>query len=353
MLRAVLFSGEHPTLPAAELRALLEVHDPAAHVTVDGLFAQVRAGRASDGVDKALGRMALAHAFGEPWGEAPDNEEGLANLSDIVGARSTGHGSAAIVSERRGADKAPHVGAIERRLGAALTAAGHTINLSAPDFAVYAWLADGRIRVGQRLGRVDRSAYEHRANDRRAHFSPVALHPRRAAALLHLARAKAGGTVYDPFCGTGTFVLEAALEGFRALASDLDSFMVQGTLETLTDAGPEPLDADCFVADIGEAPELVGPVDAIVTDLPYGRASGTDGEGLAALYGRAMQSFAALLRPGGHAVIGCAQPDLLGDIEGHGFAVLERHSEAVHRSLTRHFIVVKRVAIVTAPGEPG
>ncbi len=336
-------------MPAAELRALVDVHAPGATVTVEGLVAIVE-GADADLLDAALRRMALAHDWGEPWAQAADSPHGLAALYEVVRGRATGVGSAAVVTQRRGRDKSPRVLQVERSLGAALKEAGHTIDLVAPETTVYAWLAGGAIRIGKQLGKTDRSAFEARSNDERAHFSPVALHPRRAAALLHLARAPPGATVYDPFCGTGSFVLEAALEGYDAVGSDLDSFMVQGTLSTLADAGDAPLAGSCFVADIGDAPDLIGPVDAIVADLPYGRASGTDGEGLGALYTRAMKSFAALLAPGGHAVIGCARPELLAGIEAEGFVVVERHEDAVHKSLTRHFIVVKRVAAVGRDG---
>jgi len=343
---AVLLSGEHPTLPAAELRALLDVHDPLARMHTSGLVVHVERGRREGGAEAAVGRMALAHAWGQSWGDAPDTEDGLAWLCERVRERADGKGSIAVATERRGVARTMASRDIEHRLGAALAAAGHTINLAAPDRVCFAWVMDGRIRAGELLGRTDRSAFEARVGDRRAHFSPVSLHPRRAAALLHLARAVPGATVYDPFCGTGAFVLEAALEGYKAMASDLDAFMVQGTLQTLTDVPAEPLDVAAFVADIGDAPDLAGPVDAIVTDLPYGRSSGTDGEAVDLLYRRTMASIARLLRPGAHAVLGCARPELLDGWEAHGLAVVEHHSDAVHRSLTRHFIVVKRVAAV-------
>lgn len=346
MRKAVLLSGEHPSLPAAELRALLDVHAPGAAVQVHGLVATVdppEPGSTPATVDAALGRMALAHAWGDLWGDAPDTPDGLALLRDLVGARADGRGSAAVVTERRGRDKTARSMEAETALGQALKDAGHRIRLEAPERTIFAWFGDGRIHAGEQLGANDRSAFEGRDSQSRAHFSPVSLHPRRAAALLHLARAPPGGRVYDPFCGTGTFVLEAALEGYEAIGSDLDAFMVQGTLQTLADAGPQPLPALVFEADVGATPELVGHVDAIVTDLPYGRASGTAGEGLAAMYGRALQAIAALLRPGGHAVLGCADDALLGDTAAHGLAFVERHEERVHRSLTRRFIVVKRV----------
>ena len=43
----------------------------------------------------------------------------------------------------------------------------------------------------------------------------------------------------DPFCGTGGIAIEAALQNIRALASDLDSRMVEGTKENLKWLGKE------------------------------------------------------------------------------------------------------------------
>ena len=339
--RLVLLSGEHATLPAAELRALLDVHDPRAAVDIMGLVASVTPHEAS-GTDRALSRLALAHEWGEAWGDAADDAAGLEEVAALVAQTADGKGSAAVTSERRGLVKSGNTLAVERRLGQGLLEAGHSIDLKAPKTTVFAWLLEGRIRVGKVRGRPDRGVFEGRGAEKRAHFSPVGLHPRRAASLLHLARVAPGGRIYDPFCGTGTFVLEAAMEGYQALGSDLDAWMVQGTWQTLTDVPPEPLDALVFEADIGATPDLVDPVDGIVTDLPYGRASGTDGEDLRALYQRAFAAFAALLPPGAHAVIGHPDPTLLVGIERQGLVVVERHEERAHRSLLRHFAVVRR-----------
>ncbi|MEA3137213.1 MAG: tRNA (guanine10-N2)-dimethyltransferase [Thermoplasmata archaeon] len=341
-VRAVLLSGEHPTLPAAELKALLDVHDPRASSNAMGLVAVVQPGR-PDATDAALARMALAHEWGELWAQAPETPAGLEHLAAVVRAKATGQGSAAVAAERRGEGKGLDRVAVERALGAALGEAGHKIDLKAPDLVVFAWLLDGRIAVGLRRGQHDRSRFEARVSDERAHFSPVSLHPRRAASLLHLARVAPGGRVYDPFCGTGGFVLEAALEGYDAWGSDLDAFMVQGTLQTLADAAAEPLDGHVFEADIAAAPALVGPVDGIATDLPYGRGSSTDGEPLRELYERAFAAFADLLPAGCHAVIGHPDPALLSGLEARGFRVVERHAEPVHKSLVRHYAVAVRL----------
>lgn len=337
----MLLSGEHPTLPLAELRALLAVHDSHATAQADGVVAVVQPGDAA-AARTALARMALAHEWGDLWATAPESEQGLHRLSVLVPSVAPRGGSVAVVSTRRGTAKTLERSQVERDLGAVLKASGLTVDLRAPDHIVFAWLADGRIVLGEHRGRNDRSSHEERVSDERAHFSPVSLHPRRAASLLHLARVPPGGRVLDPFCGTGGLVLEAALEGYDAWGSDLDPFMVQGTLQTLADHGDAALAGTAVQADIADVPDLVDGVDGIVTDFPYGRASSSHDEGLAQLYDRAYAAFAKLLPEGGHAVVGCAQPEMLPDLAKHGFVEVERHVERVHKSLTRHYIVARR-----------
>ncbi len=330
----ILLQGDHATLPDAELQALLAVHGGA---VVASPTERVRL------VDEPAGleHHVQAWGWGEHWGDAPCTEDGIQELAALVARRADGRGSAAVVSQRYGQGKTALSVATERRLGAALADAGHSIDLAAPDVTIYAWLGDGRIHAGRLMG-ARREGHQDRVTERRAHFSPVGLHPRRAGSLVHLARVPPGGRIIDPFCGTGGIVLEAALMGYDVLASDLDPLMVQGTLTTLTDAAPEPLDADVFQADIGAVPGLVEGIQGIVTDLPYGGASSTHDEGIAELYVRALEAFKTMLPPGGYAVVGHAQPELL-DPEPRGLRLVERHSEFVHRSLTRHYAVYQRL----------
>lgn len=364
MALGVLLSGEHPTLPLAELRALLAV---AGHDGPESLTARIA--RVPDDAVPVLPRMAMAHAWGTLVGAWPATAEGLAAAAGAVQAAAAGQ--VGVTSDGRGAAGAgdaprsvavralrigdPEAGPgwdrdhVARTLGAALAAAGLPIDLRRPDETWYAWFDGDRLVVGIQAGKTDRRRFEARHGELRAHFSPVTLHPRTAAALVHLARVPPGGTLYDPFCGTGGIVLEAALDGYHAVGSDIDAWMVQGTLQTLADAGPEPLDGVAFVADVGDAPGLVGTVDGIVTDLPYGRAASTRREDVRTLYERAYDAFARLLAPGRHAVVGCGDAALLPDPEAHGLEAVEGHDQFVHRSLTRHFAVVKRREGVGSP----
>ncbi|MGB0652838.1 MAG: hypothetical protein ACPGQL_06520 [Thermoplasmatota archaeon] len=337
----VQLSGEHPTLPAAELQALLAVHAPGAEAELP--HPRVAIVQGAPGIEAALARMALAHAWGPYLASAPDDEAGIASLAQMV-APQVPAGSIAVERERLGGKQIRTTPGARRTIGGALADAGHAVDLKAPEYRIRL-LADGeQLHAFLVAGEVDRGRFEGRIAERKEHFSPVTLHPRRAASLLHLARVPPGGRAYDPFCGTGTFLIEATLEGLEAWGSDLDPFMVQGTLQGLADAAPEPLAGTAFQGDVEGACALMAEVDGIVSDLPYGRASTTDGEGVGDLYRRACLAMADLLAPGGRAVLGCAQADLLrAAAEASGaFDLVEEHAEFVHRSLTRHYLVLRR-----------
>lgn len=325
-MQAVLVTGDHPTLPQAELEAQTPARWLSPRVAV------------TDCEPELLARLGYVRESIAYWGKARDDEAGLRLLVGLVGQHTSGQGSAAVEAYRIG-DGSERV-KVERTLGAALVAAGHSIDLAGAETIVSAWIGDGQIIIGRRLHRGETESG--RELEQRAHFSPISLKPRLARALVNMAGCRPGARIYDPFCGTGGIVLEAALAGYDAWGSDRDPWMVQGTLSTLTDAGPEPLDANVFQADIGDAPELVGQVDGIVTDLPYGGASTTNQEAIEHLYLRAFEAFAALLAPGRRAIIGHADADLLAPISRFGFDILAEHEQYVHKSLTRRFAVVKR-----------
>lgn len=323
---AVHLTGDHEAMAAAELEAVAGPCNwlgPRVALVADG---------------SGLERLGFLKEAGQFILHAPD-QEGVIHATAQVVAQTARPGSQAVATLRTGA-KSAHDGLLKRIWGAAL-ARDHPIDLKAPEHVVSAWLHDGCITATWQalIGATD---HELRGVEHRAHFQPVSLSPRFARALVNLTGCKPGSRIYDPFCGTGGILLEAAMMGFDAWGSDLDAWMVQGTLATLTDAGPAPLDGVVFQADIAQTPELVDGIDAIVTDMPYGGASTTNHEALASLYERAFVAFAKMLAPGARAVIGHADADLLAPVEQHGFVIEDVFEHYVHKSMTRRFAVVKR-----------
>ncbi len=324
---AVLLTGDHATLARAELESLGPVE-----------WLRPRIGLTQAPLEE-LRRLAFLREVIEHWGTFPDDGAGMEAAGEALTARADGQGSAAIATQRL--DKSPNTRAIRPLLGGWLSEAGHTIDLDAPETTISAWF-DGGIVLGKRVATAHKR-FQDRGVERRAHFSPVSLHPRVASALVHLTGCRPGQVIYDPFCGTGGILLEAAIDGYHVVGSDLDPWMVQGTMTTLTDAGDEAFDGAVFIADVGDAPDLVEGVDAIVTDLPYGGASTTNQEAVASLYERAFAAFACILAPGQRAVIGHMDGDLLRPITDAGFEIEQVHEQFVHKSMTRRFAVVKRL----------
>ena len=90
--------------------------------------------------------------------------------------------------------------------------------------------------------------------------------------MINLIGLKEGETVCDPFCGTGTTLLEAESMGIKAIGLDFDEKMYEISRKNLKANG---YSSEILKADFQELTKISEKFDGIVTDLPYGRASKT------------------------------------------------------------------------------
>ena len=97
-----------------------------------------------------------------------------------------------------------------------------------------------------------------------------------------------------------------------------------------------------YCTDIGEIPRYISSVDAIATDFPYARATTTKGEQLTQLYTRAFETIAQVLKKNRYAVIGLSN-EAIRAIGEQYLSVVDTYPVKSHRSLTRYFVVYKRV----------
>jgi predicted RNA methylase len=108
---------------------------------------------------------------------------------------------------------------------------------------------------------------------------PGALRPSVAAALVRLALQAASPSairrgLYDPCCGTGTIVAEAARMSVPVYASDIDSEAVAATSErlaALAGAGSSPLAARVFRHDLLRGVPRDVPARIVASNLPWGK----------------------------------------------------------------------------------
>ena len=117
-----------------------------------------------------------------------------------------------------------------------------------------------------------------------------------------------------------------------AVGSDFDPMMVHGSRQNVT----QP---DLMLADATHLPLGNHTIDAVVTDFPYGQSvciKKTDT--MANLYAEALDEIYRVLKVGQRAVV-VTHKDISDIVEGH-MTILQRHEQRVHKSLTRHVLVL-------------
>jgi len=325
-------SGEHPALPAAEAEAVAVSVDSGTRrfLSEPGLLGLELPRRH----DFPLERLAYTHAIHRHLFSCP-----VEVAEEMLRSVRLGEGSVCLRVRSIGRTlSGPQKVAMEQKLGGVL-GEKHRINLTRPEIKVRVFVSD-KAHAGLTLFEQDKRAIDGRRPVKRPFFSPITLHPKLARSLVNLARLPNGGRVLDPFCGTGGILIEAGLMGMRVAGSDIEWTMVEGARQNLRHYGIA--EAHLFQSDIGEVPLSIGEVDvdAVVTDAPYGRASGTRGEKVAQIYGRLFGTAASLLGSGHRLVVAVHDPALM---PAHGdFKLVQSFEARVHRSLTRHLMVFEK-----------
>jgi tRNA (guanine10-N2)-dimethyltransferase len=218
---------------------------------------------------------------------------------------------------------------VEATIGKALAERGFEIDLAHPQLLVRALLSDDVCIIGKTLTQINRF---------RPYFYPGVLLPRIARAAVNLSGIKAHELIFDPFCGTGGLLLEAGLIGATALGSDVDSRMVFGTKMNLDYFGVE---SALLVQDAMRLALQDECVDAVTTDLPYGRSVSIHAQSLGQLTEMALDEILRILKSGARAVLISHNP-IEREVLDVGFTIEGRHTQYVHKSLTREIVVVRK-----------
>ncbi len=165
---------------------------------------------------------------------------------------------------------------IEEILGEKISSDKNSVELENPDKIYNAYVLDEIILVGEEVVDINRGLFQDRSNEKRPFSSPISLDPVLARVLINLSEVPAGGKLLDPFCGTGGILIEAGLCGILPMGTDTKKEMVKGTRENLEEYGI--INHDIREEDAEKSLEIFTEVDAIITDLPYGKASKVEGE---------------------------------------------------------------------------
>jgi tRNA (guanine6-N2)-methyltransferase len=170
------------------------------------------------------------------------------------------------------------------------------------DAHVRLFLDHGQGLVGVRLAKQPL----HERCYRRAHVSG-ALKPSVAAAMVLLAETREHTRVLDPCCGSGTILIEAALQGAQVSGGDSDLAAVQAAQVNCQAAG---IAASLHHWQVQALPLAAASVDRVISTLPWGGQVRVDAP-LASFYRAALAEMRRVLAPGGRIVLLTSVPQLL------------------------------------------
>lgn len=339
-----LFSGEYETLPVSELKAILEAEGYAYEV-LEKLDQTLRLEADLDCVEALKRRAALTRICGLELFSCK------AEKSEIVGAASSANLNKVLKSRESFAVRVKRVKNyatkiagmdLERKLGEIILnkTAKASVNLENPDKTFIGILTDRKFIFGVRLAEILPKPFVERRPIRKPFFHPSAMPAKIARCMVNLAKPEAGMLVFDPFCGTGSMLIEAALIGCRVLGSDIKRKMAEGTLQNLGYFKIKP--EGILVTDARSLP--ITEVDCVVTDPPYGRSATTLKRGTKQIVEEALTSVDDLLNRGKRVCMAAPKTLNIGVIGADlGYKHLESHLVYVHRSLTREIAVFEKV----------
>ncbi len=209
------------------------------------------------------------------------------------------------------------------------------VNPSKPYFGI---LSNGMLFFGLKLGDIDSKQFTTRSPKRRPFFHPTALTAKLARCMVNLSRAKRDSLLLDPFCGTGTILLEAGMIGCQPIGIDIKASMIKGTLNNLRSYGIK--ETGLILSDARKLP--LQSVDCISTDPPYGRSSTTMGIKTGDLLIDFLSNLKDVIKREGFISIAAPKEEEVSNMgRDIGYNLIESYQIRVHRSLTREIAVLK------------
>ncbi|MCP8322061.1 MAG: hypothetical protein H3Z52_14165 [archaeon] len=328
-----LLSGERSTLPQAELRAIVETYDDKARfeiidervIIVDGRF----------DLNTILKRSAYVNAGG--YLLARCKIEDAERIINSIAFDEFMDDSVSFAASVFNLSNQPLSGKIEAIIGSSVKRRlpGAKVSLKNPQKMVIGIIFDDHLLLGF-TDYIDRKSWRLRRPRARPFFHPSALYPKFARGLVNLSHVKEGEIILDPFCGTGSILIEASIIGIDTIGIDISMKMCKGAMSNLKHYMLESLgiiNSDALILPIKN-------VNAIVTDIPYGRCASSRGVKALNLLKEFILQAEAIVPKGRCCVI--VHPNTIELDELDAFEVKERHEVYVHRNLTRAITILRK-----------
>lgn len=337
-----LVSGEHPTLPISELRAILETED--AKYKISERFTQVLRIESNPIYVEAIRfRSALTRVCCKEIFNCKANlQEILGYINSQVIEQYIGNESF-VVRIRRVKGATPELDRVnlEVELGEQILRSNKNskVNLSKPQKKFFGIITDNRFLFGLVIAEIIPKPFYERRPRMRPFFHPTAMPAKMCRTMVNLSQPKNGDLLLDPFCGTGGMLVEAGLIGCRVIGFDAKPHMLHGGLKNLMHFGINL--EGLIIADARFSP--VKEVNCIATDPPYGRSASTLGSVTRLIVENFLYSVADTIPRGRKICMASPKTIHISETaEAAGFKHLESHFVYVHKSLTREIVVFER-----------
>lgn len=338
-----VLSGEHESLPAAEIQAILESEgfQPSSAVSNYRLLTLEAPPEA---LTRVAERSLMYNWCGVRVGECEADESQILSFvkNQPLEELTKGVRSFAVRSTRIGGTmKAIQRVKLERDVGSVVkeSVPGLTVELEHPDLTFACILHGTRFMFGISGVKKPSGLMAPRRPRKRPVFHPSTMPPKIARCMVNLARARPGEKFADPFCGVGGILIEAAVIGCDVLGVDASTRMLRGARRNLNYF---KLDALGYVHGDARTSPYRGGLGAMATDPPYGRGSSTMGVKMTTLIREFLSKAAGMVGRGGHLCISApAEVDVEEYAADGGLTVKEQHLVRVHRSLTRRFTILQ------------
>ena len=335
-------SQEHPDLPIAELKAVMDCEniDGKIEVITEGLviLKEIPDDKCGDYYGILTKRLGYTHEIHEVI--STSSVESLnEDVSSINWAKFIDETFA--VRVKRFHSEIDTVG-YERKIGSLIleNCKDIKVNLKNPKSLVRIVAFGDVIYIAIEKIKLNKKHFEESKPHKRPFFYPGSMSPKLARCMVNLARVKEGQLVLDPFCGTGGVLIEAGLIGCKVVGSDIYWKMKNGTAINLEHYGIT--DYRTFNLDVREL-KMYEKVAAVVTDPPYGISTTTgdvDGQEIFREFFKSiydnMRDDAYLCMASPHYV------DLKPMADEVGFEIVEQYGIKMHRSLTRIISVIRK-----------
>ncbi len=212
---------------------------------------------------------------------------------------------------------------IESEAGEKISDEKNSVDLEDPNTIIKVYITEDKRYLGRLVEDIPRNLFENRSNEKRPYSSPISMDPVLARVLVNLSEVSARESVLDPFCGTGGILIEAGLCGVMPKGLDIQEEMVEGCKENLQEYGI--INFDVQQGDISEVDEIFDEYNAVISDLPYGKASKQENE--------AVEKFLNLIEDFGGKTVFMYNKTSVGRYEAD-FKIY------MHKSLTRYIYII-------------